>query len=367
MAIREAMNRVKGRVALLPDEPQASRSSVISTLDHQRPQILHISCHGDEEGLILQDEYKNPVAVSSSWLIARVQATPTVRLVLLSACVSAGHAQAIAAACNVDAIGFRGHIAASDARTFFKLFYSLLARSHSVSSAFTAAASVSEAIAVESVWAGSGAYRLPRPWKAWSALGGTLGLAVGAFALIDMLDADVDPRGQASTVEETSTADEGETPSTAVPTGPATSTTTEPGESGSSQPPAPTTEAATTTKDSETSVGPPPTPPPRPRPRVSRSAWETQLRKALDGACRPVYPDDSSGLVMTNDDGVLHTRVMFEAPCPAESLCGCSKRVLERQRIDNLAFEFTSAVVHYNAVPAPEGRLNITWKRGENQ
>lgn len=69
---------------------------LIRNLDELTPIVLHISGHGDRDGLLLQDEYGQPQRVSPRALAMIIDAAArTPRVVILNVCHSAEHAEAL--------------------------------------------------------------------------------------------------------------------------------------------------------------------------------------------------------------------------------------------------------------------------------
>lgn len=161
-AIRDVLAVPTSRLYTFDDQPAASRRDVIRELEENKPGILHISCHGEERrGILLQDDDGQgiPDVVPADWLVARVKQTENLGLVTMSACHSDALAIAIADACKVDAIGFRGEIAEHYARWFFTLLFEMLARGLNVADAYVRAlGSLPEPVQAQVVYAGPGVF-----------------------------------------------------------------------------------------------------------------------------------------------------------------------------------------------------------------
>lgn len=154
-AIRESLQTGGSRIYTFDDQPAASRQDVISELAASVA-VIHFSCHGEERlGLLLEDENGNRDTVPSVWLVERVRQNPSIGLVALSACHSEEHALAVAAAGEVDAIGFRGEIGEHYARSFYGLLYEMLARGFTIADSYDRAlGALPEAIQGQVVLAG---------------------------------------------------------------------------------------------------------------------------------------------------------------------------------------------------------------------
>lgn len=161
-AIRDVLAVPTSRLYTFDDQPAASRRDVIRELEENKPGILHISCHGEEyKGILLEDDDRQgiPDVVPPEWLIARVKETENLGLVTMSACHSDVPAIAIADACKIDAIGFRGEIAEHYARWFYTLLFEMLARGLNVADAYVRAlGSLPEPVQAQVVHAGPGVF-----------------------------------------------------------------------------------------------------------------------------------------------------------------------------------------------------------------
>lgn len=159
-AIAKALERSRAPLYVLRDHPAASRGDIIGELAKERPGVLHISCHGEKQvGLLLQDERDGADPVPPEFLVKQVEQNPTVGLVTLSACYSAEHALAVAAARNIDAVGVLDRLGEHFIRTFFEVLYDLLAHGLDIATAFVrAVGAVPEAIQPQFVRAGPGVF-----------------------------------------------------------------------------------------------------------------------------------------------------------------------------------------------------------------
>lgn len=68
---------------------------LIRSLDELAPTVLHISSHGDRDGLLLQDENGQPQRVSPRALAMIIEAARTLRVIVLNTCDSAAHAEVL--------------------------------------------------------------------------------------------------------------------------------------------------------------------------------------------------------------------------------------------------------------------------------
>lgn len=161
-AIRDVLALPTSRLYTFDDQPAASRRDVIRELEENKPGVLHISCHGEERrGILLEDDDRQgiPDIVPADWLVARVMQTESLGLVTMSTCHSDTLAIAIADACKIDAIGFRGEIAEHYARWFYTLLFEMLARGLSVADAHVRAlGSLPEPVQAQVVRAGPGVF-----------------------------------------------------------------------------------------------------------------------------------------------------------------------------------------------------------------
>jgi hypothetical protein len=117
----------------------ATRRRVMEALEQSRPEVVHFLCHGNPEGLMIEDDDRVATLVSEAWLLDVFSACPTVRLVVLNACKSAGLARALATSPHTPILGAFGWpdlVTAENARKFVSPFYNRLARNHSTRSAF---------------------------------------------------------------------------------------------------------------------------------------------------------------------------------------------------------------------------------------
>lgn len=116
--------------------PAAQPKDVPDLLRKRTPGVLHFSGHGETGELLFQDEYGGLRPVQTADLVEILRlAGESVRLVVLSACHSASHAEALLA--HVDCVvAMRGPIKDTDARRFSVAFYQRLAEGNSVQDTF---------------------------------------------------------------------------------------------------------------------------------------------------------------------------------------------------------------------------------------
>lgn len=110
---------------------------LLQSLNTYRPQIVHFSGHGSEDGqIILVDNGGNPKPVSASALKSLFTTLKdNIRLVILNACYSKVQAEAIIQVIDC-AIGMTNEIEDSAATTFVSTFYSAIGFRRSVQDAF---------------------------------------------------------------------------------------------------------------------------------------------------------------------------------------------------------------------------------------
>lgn len=120
----------------IEDLPAARPKDVPDLLRKREPGVIHFSGHGETGELLFQDDDGNlrPVSTSDLAEILRL-AGGSVRLVVLNACHSESHAEALLA--YVDCVvAMRGRVRDTDARRFSSAFYRHLADGDSVRDTF---------------------------------------------------------------------------------------------------------------------------------------------------------------------------------------------------------------------------------------
>jgi hypothetical protein len=117
----------------------ATRRRVMEALESFRPEVVHFLCHGNPEGLMIEDDERASTLVTEAWLTDVFAAYPTVQLVVLNACKSAGLARALATSPRTairGAFGWPDLVTADNARKFVSPFYNRLALKNSTQNAF---------------------------------------------------------------------------------------------------------------------------------------------------------------------------------------------------------------------------------------
>ena len=109
---------------------------LLRELRRLKPTVVHFSGHGGERGLMFQNASGRSQIVTTEALVATVGAAgASVRLVVLNACYSESHADALLA--HVDCVvGTDGPILDTDARNFAIGFYGGLGEREPVAAAF---------------------------------------------------------------------------------------------------------------------------------------------------------------------------------------------------------------------------------------
>lgn len=136
--IREKVRAAEHRDALEFDFRLAARpDDLLQALNETRPQVVHFSGHGGDEGLVLVGSDGRGALPVDSAALARLFRVfeDDIRLAVLNACFSLPQAQAIAGAVGC-AIGTRGQISDSAAITFGASFYRAIAFGRSVQAAY---------------------------------------------------------------------------------------------------------------------------------------------------------------------------------------------------------------------------------------
>jgi hypothetical protein len=135
--IREILRAAEYRDRVEVDVRWAARpDDLLQALNETRPQIVHFSGHGGEDGLVLEGEEGNPHPVDAETLeeIFRVFAGD-IQVVLLNACLSFTQAEAIANSIGC-AIGTRDEISDEAAIAFSASFYRAIGFGTSIQAAF---------------------------------------------------------------------------------------------------------------------------------------------------------------------------------------------------------------------------------------
>ncbi len=117
----------------------ATRRSIMETLESSQPEVVHFLCHGNPEGLMIEDDERASTLVSAGWLTDVFAACPTVQLVVLNACKSAGLARALTTDPRTKiraAFGWPDLVTADNARKFVAPFYNRITLKDSTQSAF---------------------------------------------------------------------------------------------------------------------------------------------------------------------------------------------------------------------------------------
>ena len=169
--------------------PAATRADLVRELQSSRPQILHITCHGKKEGLLLRNGEGEPELVPPSWLVERVKDTPSLRLVVFNACKSRALVEEVARETTTEAIGWDESPYDEDGRHFAGAFFRGIANGEDVGSAFRAA----RAEKADADWSAVLVLASAGRWRAVQHHGGAGGgggswrrlamAAVGAFTL----------------------------------------------------------------------------------------------------------------------------------------------------------------------------------------
>jgi hypothetical protein len=121
---------------VLDTVPAARPTDLIDAMNRHRPTILHLSGHGGQSGIALEDDSGLAADVTTEQLTRLVAlAGPALRLVVLNTCESASQARPMTA--HVDAaIGMTRSIGDEAARTFSAQLYASLAEGVALDRAF---------------------------------------------------------------------------------------------------------------------------------------------------------------------------------------------------------------------------------------
>ena len=346
---RTSVRDNSGRRIDMHDESGVSRETFVKLLDKHTPEILHISCHGQESGdgkvLLLQDQYKNRDPISPAWLVARLRGNPSIKLVVLSACHSDKHVASIAHALpNLDAIGFRVEIGEDHAKKFSANLYHGLATGGCITDAFAGAcAVVPEAVQKEIVHEGPGHYRLRQDRLPQPALLGGLTLAAIAITVIFVNQLNDGSESPASSIE--------------ASTGLSTSTTSAPSTGSNSSLPPTTSTSSTDSGSTSTSTGPPTgrtSRPPKPEP-----FRPSDLQELLDTKCRDRHPDSAAQLVLSwlPDKSGFRVQPYVDQACNLDSLCACIGSAIRTKSWPKPPF--TAALLRYNSSALAPRRFKL--------
>lgn len=86
-AIRNAVS--DGAVEFRRDSVyHATRASVMSAIETNRPQVVHWHSHGERDGVFIEGHEGAPTRVEAEWLVSVIGACKQTKLVVLSACES---------------------------------------------------------------------------------------------------------------------------------------------------------------------------------------------------------------------------------------------------------------------------------------
>lgn len=135
--IRSRIRASTGRDEVSLEQVLAARSTdLIDELNRHRPNILHLAGHGGPTGIALEDESGRAADVSTYELTRLVAvADPSLQLVVLNTCESAGQASALVE--HVDAaVGMTRSIGDTAARELAAQLYSSLAEGVALGRAF---------------------------------------------------------------------------------------------------------------------------------------------------------------------------------------------------------------------------------------
>jgi nucleoside phosphorylase len=110
-----------------------------------QPAVVHVSGHGDAQGLLLEDEHGRPRLVTAAALTRMIKAVGTVRVVVLAACFSDMQAEALREVVDCT-IGMTGAITDDAARAFAVGFYRALGYRRSIGNAYEHAVAALEGV-----------------------------------------------------------------------------------------------------------------------------------------------------------------------------------------------------------------------------
>lgn len=142
--LREIMNGIRQSTQrdqiLINVVPAARPTDLINAFNRFRPNVLHISGHGNSNMIAFEDDNDQTAAVSDVLLKKLVAvAGDQLKLVVLNACESADIAKALITVVDA-AIGMNAPVGDAAARVFAEQFYSSIGEGISLERAFTQAA-----------------------------------------------------------------------------------------------------------------------------------------------------------------------------------------------------------------------------------
>lgn len=122
--------RLEVRTSVSPDD-------LHQALLRHRPAILHVSGHGEADGLLFETRYGEQHLVPREALVTMLANTPSLLCVVLNACHSAVHAEGSTLGAPY-LVAMRGTVEDTTARVFTQGFYDALGAGHKVEAAFKA-------------------------------------------------------------------------------------------------------------------------------------------------------------------------------------------------------------------------------------
>jgi hypothetical protein len=113
----------------------ARPTDLLDAINRLRPTALHISGHGDLDGILLENDIGMAVEVDAGQLVGLVRTCPSLRLLVLNSCESSVLAEAISKELD-GAIGMSASIEDDAAREFAAQLYSSLGEGLDLKTAF---------------------------------------------------------------------------------------------------------------------------------------------------------------------------------------------------------------------------------------
>ena len=135
--IKESLLAITDRSAIVVETiPAVELGDFSNAFNRFKPNILHISAHGNEDLVVLEDNNGNSVKVDEALLTSLVSlAEQKLKIVVLSACNSFKLAEKLTKVVDI-AIGMNASIGDSAARTFAVQFYSSIGEGMAIGTSF---------------------------------------------------------------------------------------------------------------------------------------------------------------------------------------------------------------------------------------
>lgn len=135
--LQRLINRTKGEMPQLLSYPRLYIDEFLAVLNEQKPDILHISAHGEHNQLALANTQGTPSRLTGKRLCKYLNIEKPPKLVYLSACNSRAIAEEVSSVVRM-AIGIKATVLDDTARSVAITFYERLFAGDSVHNAFEA-------------------------------------------------------------------------------------------------------------------------------------------------------------------------------------------------------------------------------------